>query len=90
MRASTNDGRLNARIDERWEAIVTRIKAISLPAAMLEEVLVRAGAPVRSEELGWPADFYRGAVIHARDIRNRYIFLDLAADSGGFDDLGFV
>lgn len=82
--------RLNARIDERWEAIVTRIKAISLPAAMLEEVLARAGAPIRSEELGWPADFYRGAVIHAREIRNRYTFLDLAADSGGFDDLGFV
>ena len=81
---------LNARLDERWDAIAARIAAVSLPAAMLEEVLARAGAPRRPEDLGWPADFYGGAVIHAREIRNRYTFLDLAADSGGFDDRGFI
>ncbi len=74
--------RLNGRIDERWEAIVSRITAISLPAAMLEDVLARAGAAIRPQDLGWPADFYDGAVRHAREIRYRYTFLDLAADSG--------
>ena len=73
---------LNARIDEHWDAIAARITEISLPAAMLEDVLRRAGAPTRPQDLGWPADFYDGAVRHAREIRNRYTFLDLAADSG--------
>ena len=30
-------------------------------------------------------DFYRGAVLHAREIRDRFTFLDLAADSGLLD-----
>ena len=73
---------LNARLDASWDAIAARIAAISLPAARLEDVLARAGAPRRPEDLGWPDDFYGGAVRHAREIRNRYTFLDLAADSG--------
>ncbi len=54
----------------------------SLPAAALEEVLARAGAPRRPEDLQWPRAFYRDAVRHAREIRDRYTFLDLATDSG--------
>jgi glycerol-1-phosphate dehydrogenase [NAD(P)+] len=73
---------LNTRIDSSWDAIAARIAAISLPAARLEDVLGRAGAPRRPEDLGWGFDFYDGAVRHAREIRNRYTFLDLAADSG--------
>ena len=73
---------LNARLVQQWDAIAARIKAISLPAAMLEDVLARAGAPTRPQDLGWPDGFYDGAVRHAREIRNRYTFLDLAADSG--------
>ena len=73
---------LNTRIDQSWDAIAARIAAISLPAARLEDVLGRAGAPRRPEDLGWGSDFYDGAVRHAREIRNRYTFLDLAADSG--------
>ena len=37
------------------------------------------------EDLGLPADFYRDAVVHAREIRDRFTFLDLAADSGLFE-----
>jgi glycerol-1-phosphate dehydrogenase [NAD(P)+] len=40
---------------------------------------------VTPEALGWPRAFYRAAVRHAREIRGRYTFLDLAADSGLFD-----
>ncbi len=35
-------------------------------------------------DLALPVDFYRNAVIHAREIRDRFTFLDLAADSGIF------
>ena len=73
---------LNGRLESSWDAIAARIAAISLPAARLEDVLGRAGAAICPRDLGWPDDFYDGAVRHAREIRNRYTFLDLAADSG--------
>ncbi len=44
------------------------------------------GAPTTPEDLHWPRRFYGEAVRHAREIRNRYTFLDLAADSGMLDD----
>ena len=46
-----------------------------------------AGAPIRPADIHVPADFYRRAVRHAREIRDRYTFLDLAADSGRLDRL---
>jgi glycerol-1-phosphate dehydrogenase [NAD(P)+] len=73
---------LNGRLESSWDAIAARIAAISLPAARLEDVLGRAGAAICPRDLGWPDNFYDGAVRHAREIRNRYTFLDLAADSG--------
>jgi len=78
---------LNTRLVERWDEIRTRIGAIHHPPERLREILERAGAPTTPEGLGWPRDFYREAVRHAREIRNRYTFLDLAADSGGLDRL---
>ena len=73
---------LNARLEENWDAFVARLRAVSRPAAALEAVLARAAAPCRPEDLHWPLAFYRDAVRHAREIRDRYTFLDLAADSG--------
>ena len=61
-----------------------------LPAARLEAVLKAAGAPTTPEELGWPRGFYLEALRHAREIRNRYTFLDLAADSGVLQDAELV
>jgi glycerol-1-phosphate dehydrogenase [NAD(P)+] len=37
---------------------------------------------MRPAILGWPAPFYRTAVVRARQIRSRYSFLDLAGDAG--------
>jgi glycerol-1-phosphate dehydrogenase [NAD(P)+] len=73
---------LNRRIQERWEEIRRPIAAIHKPPEELRAVLERAGAPTSPEALGWPLEFYRTAVRHARLIRNRYTFLDLVADSG--------
>ncbi len=73
---------LNARLAENWDWFRARLRAASRPAAALEAVLARAGAPRRPEHLHWPRAFYRDAVRHAREIRDRYTFLDLAADSG--------
>jgi glycerol-1-phosphate dehydrogenase [NAD(P)+] len=79
---------LNRRLAERWDEIRLRIAAIHRPPQQLRETLERAGAATTPEALGWPRGFYRDAVRHAREIRNRYTFLDLAADGGVLDRLG--
>lgn len=75
---------LNARLAAAWESIAARIEAVHVAAARLTRVLAEAGAPTGPKELSWPRPFYRDAVLHAREIRDRYTFLDLAADSGLF------
>ncbi len=77
---------LNRRLAADWPAIRARIGAVIRPAAELEAVLRRAGAPTRPADLGIPEAAYRDAVLHAREIRDRYTFLDLAADSGRLAD----
>jgi glycerol-1-phosphate dehydrogenase [NAD(P)+] len=76
---------LNHRIAERWQRIRSAIAEIALPVGALERVLQEAGAHTAPEHLGWPRQIYQSAVRHAREIRNRYTFLDLAADSGHLD-----
>jgi len=73
---------LNARLASEWPSIVGRLRQIILPATTLEAALRRAGAPLSYIDLGLEKDFFLGAVLHAREIRNRFTFLDLAADSG--------
>ena len=73
---------LNHRLAERWDEIRARIGAIQKSPDELRKVLERAAAPTTPQALGWPEEFYQTAVRHARLIRNRYTFLDLAADSG--------
>ena len=45
---------------------------------MLEAV----GGPKTSEELGLDQEFYREAVRHNHEMRNRFSFVDIAADTG--------
>ena len=73
---------INQKIAARWSDIRAAIDAISLRANMLALVLKEASAPRSPEDLGWPRPSYEDAVRHARKIRNRYTFLDLAADAG--------
>jgi glycerol-1-phosphate dehydrogenase [NAD(P)+] len=73
---------LTRRLAEDWEKIRSRLLAVTRPAAELRAALTRAGAPATPEALGWPLGFFREAVLHAREIRSRWTFLDLAADAG--------
>lgn len=73
---------LNARLEERWSDIVAALSAVMRPSHELRKILENAGAPTTPEALHWSADFYRGAVCHARELRNRYTALDLAGDAG--------
>jgi glycerol-1-phosphate dehydrogenase [NAD(P)+] len=74
------------RLAAAWPDVQRRVGAVACPAARLRDVLRRAGAPATPEALGWPRDFFREAVRHAREIRRRWTFLDLAADAGLLED----
>ena len=77
---------LNERLAAEWSAIAEEISEVAVPAGHLRETLRKVGAPTAAADLALPGSFYRDAVIHAREIRDRFTFLDLAADSGRFDD----
>jgi glycerol-1-phosphate dehydrogenase [NAD(P)+] len=74
--------RLNQRLAVAWPAIRERLLAVMLPLAEMERVMQAAGVPMRAEALGIEPALYRRAVGHAHEIRDRYGFLDLAAQAG--------
>jgi glycerol-1-phosphate dehydrogenase [NAD(P)+] len=76
----------NAHLAERWQAIRARLQAVALPPERIEQAMRAAGAAMSPEDLGIDPAFYRDAVLHAREIRERYSMLDLAADAGLLED----
>lgn len=76
---------LNARLADHWHSIAEEVAAIAVPSARLEAALLSVGGPTRPEDLGISSERYRSAVRHAREIRDRFTCLDLAADSGLLD-----
>jgi glycerol-1-phosphate dehydrogenase [NAD(P)+] len=78
-RARTDE--VNARLAQQWDALRAQIHAVTVGPARLIEVLSAAGAPVEPHELDWSPALFAEALRHAREIRNRYTFLDLAADA---------
>jgi len=77
---------LNHRLATEWDSIAGRLSRVMIPPGDLRKTLRRAGAPTCPADLGWTNGFYADAFRHAREIRNRYTALDLAADSGQLDD----
>lgn len=77
---------LNARLVEIWPTLRQELAAFALPVAEMSRLLAAAGAPRTAADLGLSVDLYREAVVHCREMRNRYSFLDLAADSGMLED----
>jgi len=94
LRAKALDGiaaqRLNAGLARDWDALTARLHQVMLPTEQLLEVMRAAGAPTTGAALGLSPAFYREAVRHAREVRNRFTILDLAADAGLLDDLAAV
>lgn len=74
-------GAVNARIADRWDAICDRVGEILLPSRHLSGVLSACGANLTPEEIHLGRQFYEQALRQCRDIRNRYTFLDLAAEA---------
>lgn len=78
--------RLTEKLATGWSVLVERIGKVLRPVAELEAALAAAGAPRRGAELGWSPAFERTALVRARQIRNRYTFLDLAEEAGRLSD----
>ena len=57
-----------------------------ISAGEMERMLAEAGGPRTAAELGLDRAFYQEAVLHCREMRNRFSFLDIAADAGWLAD----
>ena len=80
----------SVKIAEKWPELTERLARMSRPAHEIEQALKAAGAPVSYRDLNLSRDDFSNAVRHAREIRNRYTFLDLTADSGALVPEKFV
>ena len=77
---------MNRRLAEIWDELRAEcLEWVESTAAMTEK-LRQAGGATTAGELGVPADFYREAVRHGHEMRNRFSFADLACDAGLLDD----
>jgi glycerol-1-phosphate dehydrogenase [NAD(P)+] len=74
--------RLNARLATDWPRLRAKLRAAMMPLARLERAMTRGGLPSTGEELGLAPGFYADAIRHAREIRDRFGMLDVAADCG--------
>jgi glycerol-1-phosphate dehydrogenase [NAD(P)+] len=74
--------RLNARLADRWDAIRAALLRVMLPLEEMERIIAASSMPATGEALGLAPGFYADAVGHAHEIRDRYCFLDLAAQAG--------
>jgi glycerol-1-phosphate dehydrogenase [NAD(P)+] len=75
----------NRRLQERWPDIRRQLLAVMLPLDRMKDAIDRSGMPRTAAEIGIDPAFYRQAVRHALEIRDRYGFLDLAAQAGELD-----
>lgn len=72
---------LQRHLDARWDEIRARVRRAMIPTERIHEVLRRAGCALNPADIGVDEGFYAKAVREARFLRDRYTFLDLAADS---------
>lgn len=77
----------NARLSAMWPELREELIAFALPVETMEHALRSAGGPTSAAEMGLAPDLWRAAMRHAREIRGRWSFLDLAIDAGILDDM---
>lgn len=77
---------LNEKLAELWPTLRKELMEFAIPVAEMERLLGDAGGPMTAADLGLPVEFYREAIIHCREMRNRFSFLDIAADAGVIED----
>ncbi len=76
----------NRRLAEVWPQLQDELRPMLMDPVKMAAALRAAGGPVTATELGLPRKLWRDAMKFARDVRNRWSFLDLADDAGLLDD----
>jgi glycerol-1-phosphate dehydrogenase [NAD(P)+] len=76
----------NRRLAEVWSELRHELSAVMMAPDEMARIISSAGGPTTATELGLPRDIWRKAMKHARDVRNRWSFLDLADDAGLLDE----
>ena len=76
----------NERLQEIWTELKEEVQPFLISVDEMVEMLKSSGGPVNYKQLGVDANLYRDAIIHCREMRNRFSFLDIAADAGLLED----
>lgn len=76
----------NEKLEALWPELREELQRFMLPPETMRAAIAAAGGPTTATELGLPRQLWRDAMKHARDVRNRWSFLDLADDAGLLDD----
>ena len=84
-----SDDELAERLEllrEIWPDLREKVAEQLMPAGQLREMLEEAGCPTSPEEIGLGWEDFKATYSRARMIRSRYTILDLAAETGIFDE----
>lgn len=73
-------------LGELWPGLRERLQEQLMPASKLREMLREAGCPTGPEEIGLSREDFRATYARARTIRRRYNVLDLAVETGIFEE----
>lgn len=76
----------NARLHDFWPQLRAKLCPMLLEADEMATYIRNAGGGATATEIGLDRDSYVAALRYCREIRNRYSFLDLAADAGLLED----
>ena len=76
----------NRKLAALWPELRAECSAFAIPVDDMIGLLAAAGGPTTASGLGLRPEFYREAVLHCREMRNRFSFLDIAADAGMLDE----
>ncbi|MGI9433864.1 MAG: sn-glycerol-1-phosphate dehydrogenase, partial [Geminicoccaceae bacterium] len=76
---------MTARLEQGWQDMREHLNGVAMPLTELRAALEAAGVVIEPEALGISSPAYRDIVRHARELRDRYTMLDLAADAGLLD-----
>ena len=84
-----SDDELAERLEllrEIWPDLREKVAEQLMPAGQLRAMLEEAGCPTSPEEIGLGWEDFKATYSRARMIRSRYTVLDLAAETGIFDE----
>jgi glycerol-1-phosphate dehydrogenase [NAD(P)+] len=76
----------NRKLAGLWPVLREELRPMLMDPAEMKATLKAAGGPTTAAELGLDRRVWRNAMKYARDVRNRWSFLDLADDAGLLDD----